>query len=115
MARRLGGLQLSRRSIRRRLESTSVLGLEEELNKNGMFVHHLNMLKYENINEPMRAVTKIRYKNAGAESTLFSEPGDLLRIAFDSNVSAITPGQSAVFYEGNDVIGGGHIVSAFQQ
>ena len=92
-----------------------VLGKEEELNKNGMFVHHLNMLKYDKIDGQMPATTKIRYKNAGAESTLFEEPGDLLRIEFATHVSAITPGQSAVFYEGNDVIGGGHIVSAFEK
>jgi tRNA-specific 2-thiouridylase len=96
-------------------ENVVVLGKEEELNKNGMFVHHLNMLKYDKIDGQMPATTKIRYKNAGAESTLFEEPGDLLRIEFATHVSAITPGQSAVFYEGNDVIGGGHIVSAFEK
>lgn len=43
------------------------------------------------------------------------EGNDLLRVEFDENVSAITPGQSAVFYEGNDVIGGGHILSSFMK
>lgn len=94
-------------------ENVVVLGKEDALNKTGMFVHHLNMLKYADVNAALPANIKIRYKNAGTPGTLFREPGDMLRVEFTEPVSAITPGQSAVFYEGSDVIGGGHIVSSF--
>ncbi len=70
--------------------------------------------KYDTLPLGYDAITKIRYKNAGTESVLFLEDKDLMRIEFEHNVSAITPGQSAVFYEGNDVIGGGHILSSFR-
>ncbi|MFN0275126.1 MAG: MnmA/TRMU family protein, partial [Chitinophagales bacterium] len=89
-----------------------VLGLEDELERNGMFVRNLNMLKYDTLENGFDALTKIRYKTPGAESKLFMEEG-LMRVEFNSKVSAITPGQSAVFYEGDDVIGGGHILSSF--
>ena len=91
-----------------------VLGKEDALFRNGMFVHHLNLQKYDTLPLGYDAITKIRYKNAGTESVLFLEDKDLMRIEFEHNVSAITPGQSAVFYEGNDVIGGGHILSSFR-
>ena len=53
-------------------------------------------------------LTKIRYKDAGAIATV-TEVDNLLQVVFHSKVSAITPGQSAVFYEGNDLVGGGFI------
>ncbi|MBC8046618.1 MAG: tRNA 2-thiouridine(34) synthase MnmA [Fimbriimonadaceae bacterium] len=89
-----------------------ILGLENELERNGMFVRNLNMQKYETVDDGFEVNTKIRYKTPGAESKLFMED-NLMRVEFNSLVSAITPGQSAVFYEGDDVIGGGHILNSF--
>lgn len=89
-----------------------VLGLENELERNGMFVGDLNMLKYETVAEGTEALTKIRYKTPGALSSLFPEK-NIMRVEFDHMINAITPGQSAVFYEGDDVIGGGHIISSY--
>jgi tRNA-specific 2-thiouridylase len=94
-------------------ENKVVLGLEEELNRNGMFVRNINLQKLSAIPDNKEAMTKIRYKTPGAESILSMESPELVRVEFNSMVSAITPGQSAVFYEGEDVLGGGHIVSNF--
>ena len=55
------------------------------------------------------ALTKIRYKDAGAMSTLNEEDGKI-KVLFHTKVSGVAPGQSAVFYEGNDLVGGGFIV-----
>ena len=73
-----------------------------------MNVSGLNMIKYDTIQPGMEAVTKIRYKDAGTESKLYPE-GDMIRVDFDHAVNSIAPGQSAVFYEGDDVIAGGII------
>jgi len=56
----------------------------------------------------MEAVTKIRYKDKGTLSNLYPE-GNGLRVRFYENAKGIAPGQSAVFYEEDDVIGGGII------
>jgi tRNA-specific 2-thiouridylase len=62
----------------------------------------------------MEAVTKIRYKDYGTKSRLFKETDGKIRVEFDVEVKAIAPGQSAVFYEGNDVIGGGIIYKSLE-
>jgi tRNA-specific 2-thiouridylase len=59
----------------------------------------------------MEAVTKIRYKDKGALSNLFTYENGI-NVRFYDNVKGIAPGQSAVFYEGDDVIGGGIIQRA---
>jgi tRNA-specific 2-thiouridylase len=59
----------------------------------------------------MEAITKIRYKDKGALSNLYTAPNGI-RARFYENVKGIAPGQSAVFYEGDDVIGGGIIQSS---
>ncbi len=92
--------------------NTVVLGKEEELNQKGMWVRNVNMGKFENIVEPMEALTKIRYKDAGSIANIEQE-GDRMKVIFNNHVKAIAPGQSAVFYDGNDVIGGGWIQSSF--
>lgn len=92
--------------------NTVVLGKEEELNQKGMWVRNVNMGKFETIFEPMEALTKIRYKDAGSIANIEQE-GDRMKVIFNNHVKAIAPGQSAVFYDGNDVIGGGWIQSSF--
>jgi tRNA-specific 2-thiouridylase len=88
--------------------NTIVLGEAHELQQSQMMVSGLNMVKYDSIQPGMNAVTKIRYKDPGTESVL--EPlGSDVSVHFDHAVNSIAPGQSAVFYEGDDVIAGGII------
>jgi tRNA-specific 2-thiouridylase len=89
--------------------NTVVLGTEDELERKGAWVKNLNLVKYENINEPLEAITKIRYKDAGTQSTIV-QMGEHMKVDFHHNVSGIAPGQSAVFYEGNDLLGGGFLM-----
>lgn len=88
--------------------NTVVLGDEADLENQTMLVTKLNMIKYAGIDDGMQAITKIRYKDKGAESTLYSDDAGV-RVVFEEPVKSIAPGQSAVFYEGNEVIGGGII------
>ncbi|MDX2003339.1 MAG: tRNA 2-thiouridine(34) synthase MnmA [Chitinophagales bacterium] len=90
--------------------NTVVLGREKDLEKNMLYVGKLNLLKYDPIPDGTEALVKIRYKDPGAMGTIYNE-GDKLRVEFYSKVKAIAPGQSAVFYEGDDVLGGGIIYS----
>lgn len=93
--------------------NTVVLGEAEELKQSKMAVAGLNMIKYDSIPDGMEAVTKIRYKDPGSESTLHvTDKG--VDVHFDHAVNSIAPGQSAVFYEGEDVVGGGIINAGFE-
>jgi tRNA-uridine 2-sulfurtransferase len=89
-------------------DNTVVLGDEEDLEQNEMMVGKLNLIKYDTITPGMEATTKIRYKDKGALSNIYPEDGRM-KVRFYENVKGIAPGQSAVFYEGDDVIGGGII------
>lgn len=88
--------------------NTVVLGDEEDLNQADMQVAKINWMKYDGITDGMEATTKIRYKDKGALSNLYTANGGV-RVRFFEDVKGIAPGQSAVFYEGNDLIGGGII------
>lgn len=88
--------------------NTVVLGPEHELEKQEMWVRNPNLIKLDNLDTPVEALTKIRYKDPGAMSTIVTE-GDRIKVEFRKQVKAVAPGQSAVFYDGNDLIGGGFI------
>jgi tRNA-specific 2-thiouridylase len=88
--------------------NTVVLGEAHDLDQNLMRVGGLNMVKYDAISEGMETITKIRYKDPGTLSHLHPE-GDQVHVHFYENVRGIAPGQSAVFYEGDDVVAGGII------
>jgi tRNA-specific 2-thiouridylase len=92
--------------------NTVVLGEEVDLERNGMKVGKLNLQKYERIEGLLPAITKVRYKHDG-ESSVIKQDGDIIDVEFMTKVNAIAPGQSAVFYEGNDVIGGGIILNGY--
>lgn len=88
--------------------NTVTLGDEEDLEKTEMRVRKINLIKYEQLTGGMEALTKIRYKDPGAMSQLFLE-GNEVQVRFFEQVKGVAPGQSAVFYEGEDVLGGGII------
>ena len=89
--------------------NTVVLGRESELIRNHMMVGKVNLMKYDSLPEDgLESVTKIRYRDGGTLSTI-KEIGHDVEVSFHANVKGIAPGQSAVFYEGDDVIGGGII------
>jgi tRNA-specific 2-thiouridylase len=88
--------------------NTVVLGEEEDLNRTEMNVGKINMIKYDHIPNEMEATVKIRYKDRGTLATL--HPADnQVKVRFYTDAKGVAPGQSAVFYEGDDVIGGGTI------
>jgi tRNA-specific 2-thiouridylase len=59
--------------------------------------------------ENFETLTKIRYKDPGTMANVKHVGADQLEVLFHSPVSAVAPGQSAVFYEGDDLVGGGII------
>ena len=91
--------------------NTVVLGHVDELVRNGMTVGQANLMKYGELPPGMEAVTKIRYKDDGTLSRL-NQQGDKVQVEFLANVRGVAPGQSAVFYEGDDVVGGGIILGS---
>jgi tRNA-specific 2-thiouridylase len=88
--------------------NTIVLGERDDLNKKELWVDNINMMKYDSIEGEMEVTTKIRYNNKGTLSRI-SQHGDKIKVEFYENAWAVTPGQSAVFLEGRDVVGGGLI------
>lgn len=88
--------------------NTVVLGTEDQLNRREMVVYKENWMKYPSIQEGAEYLTKIRYRDGGAMATV-QKHTDGVQVNFNHQVKGIAPGQSAVFYEGDDVVGGGVI------
>ncbi len=92
--------------------NTVVLGEMEELFRNGMTVGKINLQKYASITDGFEAITQIRYNDGGALAALKNGLNGNLEVDFYANVKGVAPGQSAVFYEGDDIIGGGIIMNS---
>ena len=90
--------------------NTVVLGDVADLLRNGMTVRGVNSMKYENLPDGLEVTTQVRYNDRGTLSVLkgTGSPTEI-GVEFYANVSGIAPGQSAVFFEGDDVVGGGLI------
>jgi tRNA-uridine 2-sulfurtransferase len=91
--------------------NTVMLGEMEDLAKNSILVYKTNNMKYETIPDGLESSTQIRYNDGGTMGALFNEDG-MIRVDFHANVNGVAPGQSAVFYENDDIIGGGIIHSS---
>lgn len=89
--------------------NTVVLGEQEDLESSEAWVRDFNLIKYDNLYNSIEATTKIRYKDQGTLSTV-TQMNDHLKIDFHHCVAGIAPGQSAVFYEGDDLLGGGFLI-----
>ncbi len=86
-----------------------ILADKEELAQQIVYVKNYNLIKYETLPENFQVLVKIRYKDSGQMATLHVINEQNIEIIFHEPVYAVTPGQSAVFYEGKDLVGGGFI------
>jgi tRNA-uridine 2-sulfurtransferase len=84
---------------------------EEGLYDTVMFCRNINLQKFKSINSPMKARVKIRYKDSGDIALIEQHSENEIKVTFDKPKKSITPGQSSVFYDGSDLIGGGIIQS----
>ena len=91
------------------VDNTVTLGKNEDLFVNTVRVRELKLQKLAALDSPVRVTAKTRYSQRETPALLFPD-GEGAALEFDSPVRAPAPGQSAVFYDGDDVVGGGIII-----
>lgn len=86
-----------------------IVGEEKELYKTKIKVENINLILVDEITEWMEVDVKTRYSSKVAKAKII-QVGNTIQVEFEEPQRAITPGQSAVFYVGDIVLGGGKIV-----
>lgn len=87
-----------------------VIGTKEESMTCMLRADRLNFMSVEDLTEPLRVFTKIRYNHKGAWCTIEKTGTDEVTCTFEEPQRAVTPGQAVVFYDGEYVLGGGTIL-----
>ena len=87
-----------------------IVGIENELYKSEMLVNNLNLLLVDEIPNSIKVLVKTRYSAKEYPATIKMIEKDTIKVKFDNPVARITPGQSAVFYIEDMVLGGGKII-----
>ncbi|MEP7077062.1 MAG: tRNA 2-thiouridine(34) synthase MnmA [Acidobacteriota bacterium] len=93
-----------------RAKNQIIVGEAEELDATEFVARGVNWVAFDEPSEPVRADVKVRYRHEPAPVTIYALADGRARIVFDTPQRAITPGQATVFYNGDEVVGGGWIV-----
>lgn len=86
-----------------------VVGKKEEALSNVAYVEEVNLLLFDKIEDGAKCKAKVRYAAKEASCSIYNIENNKLKVIFDEDQMAITPGQSIVFYIDDIVIGGGKI------
>jgi tRNA-specific 2-thiouridylase len=86
-----------------------MVGSDEHLYSRTLRAKRVNLVSVEELHEPMRVTVKIRHRHEPAAAMIQRSGPDEILATFDEPQRAITPGQAAVFYDGDVVVGGGWI------
>lgn len=89
--------------------NTVILGSNEDLFSNEVYVEGMHWINGKPKTDTIRCRAKIRYRQKENDASVYLMDGDKIKIVFDEPQRAITPGQAAVIYDGDIVLGGGTI------
>lgn len=87
---------------------TVVLGDEDKLFYKRVLINNLNFIPFDNLEGQMRVTAKLRYRHTEQPAVIYPA-NDGVMVEFDEPQRAPSPGQAAVFYDGDTVVGGGTI------
>ena len=91
--------------------NTLVVGEKKDLFSDELIADNLNFVYMDKLETPIKVEAKVRYLHPAAQAVVTSEGDGRAKVKFDQPQQAITPGQAAVFYNGDIVVGGGTIIS----
>ena len=89
-----------------------VVGAKDELLRQRLWASRVNWIAGEPPTQPIEASAKIRYKASEAAATVTSLSNSTAEIRFHDAQRAVTPGQAVVFYDQDEILGGGYIEAA---
>jgi len=89
--------------------NTLVVGGESSLYSKSFTAHRINLIACDNLLKPERLKVKVRYLQKEQWAQVEQTGDDTVRVVFEEPQRAVSPGQAAVFYDGDVVIGGGTI------
>ena len=93
-----------------RAKSQIIVGEADELDSREFIAKGVNWVAFDEPAQPVRADVKVRYRHEPAAATIHALPDARARIVFDEPQRSITPGQATIFYNDDEVVGGGWIV-----
>jgi len=85
------------------------VGSDEDLFVRKATIDRLNWISIAGLEAPLRVEAKIRHRHEPAPATISPNQDGTITLTFDEPQRAVTPGQSAVFYQDDEVVGGGWI------
>ena len=89
--------------------NTITVGAKHDLLADGLIAGDTNWLIDPPTDAPLRCLVKIRYASPAVPATVLAVGADALEVRFEQPLSAVAPGQAAVCYDGDQVLGGGWI------
>lgn len=87
-----------------------IVGVKDEIYQKEMYVTDINLLLFDELKEKMKVNVKTRYSSKEESATIEMIDNNTIKVKFENPVARITPGQSAVFYLDDIVVGGGKIL-----
>ena len=93
-----------------RAKNQIIVGEADKLESLEFVAKGVNWVAFDEPSAPVRADVKVRYRHEPSPATIHALPDGRARIVFDEPQRAITPGQATIFYDGEEVVGGGWIV-----
>ena len=93
-----------------RAKNRIIVGEADELESLEFVAKGVNWVAFDTPAEPVRANVKVRYRHDPSPATIYPLVDEHARIVFDVPQRAITPGQATIFYDGEEVVGGGWII-----
>ena len=87
-----------------------ILGSKQDLMSNYCYINDINLIPWDYLDAPIKCKVKTRYRQPEQPATVEQIGEDLIKITFDEPQRAVTPGQAAVLYDDDMVLGGGTIL-----